>query len=207
MLVRVNPDNINSSDIYKIVDCLRNGGVIVYPTDTVYALGCSMMSSKGIEKLCRLKKVNSEKAKFSFIFNDLSHLSEYTNPFPTATFRIIKKALPGPYTFILEANHNVPKLLKQKRKTVGIRIPDNKICQEIIRVLGNPLLSGSLHDEEDDIVEYYSDPTNIYQQLEGIVDIVVDGGHGNIYPSTVIDFSQDSPEVIRQGLGCLDILA
>jgi tRNA threonylcarbamoyl adenosine modification protein (Sua5/YciO/YrdC/YwlC family) len=206
MHLRINEENINTSDIHKIVDCLKNGGVIIYPTDTVYALGCSMNSTKGVEKLCRLKKVNPEKAKFSFVFNDLSHLSEYTSPFSTATFRIIKKALPGPYTFILEANHNIPKLLKQKRKTVGIRIPKNKICQEIIQVLGNPLLSGSLHDEDDDIVEYFSDPTIIHEQFENKVDMVVDGGHGNLYPSTIIDFSSDPPEIIREGLGNIDIL-
>jgi tRNA threonylcarbamoyl adenosine modification protein (Sua5/YciO/YrdC/YwlC family) len=159
-----------------------------------------------VEKICKLKGIKLEKANFSFVCSNLSHLSEFTKPIPNHVFRIMKKALPGPYTFILEANKNVPKLLKQNKDTIGIRVPDNLICKEIVEQLGNPIISTSLHDSSDDILEYFSDPEVIHNEYEKKVDIVVDGGFGNIYASTVIDCSGDEIIVVREGLGSLDIL-
>lgn len=206
MLLHLNDTNVNSNTVGQIVKCLKDGGIIIYPTDTVYALGGDITSSKAIERICRLKNIKPDKSNFSFVCSDLSHLSEFTKPIPNHIFRIMKKALPGPYTFILEANSNVPKLLKQNRKTVGIRVPDNAICREIVNALGNPIISTSLHDTSDDILEYFSDPEVIHRQYEREVDIVVDGGFGNIYPSTVIDCSTEEITVIREGLGSLDVL-
>lgn len=206
MLLHLNDTNVNSNTVSQIVKCLKDGGIIIYPTDTVYALGGDITSGKAIERICRLKNIKPDKANFSFVCSDLSHLSEFTKPIPNHVFRIMKRALPGPYTFILEANANVPKLLKQNKKTVGIRVPDNAICREIVNALGNPIISTSLHDTSDDILEYFSDPEVIHQQYESAVDIVVDGGFGNIYPSTVIDCSVEEITVIREGLGSLDVL-
>lgn len=206
MLLHLNENNISDSTVYQIVECLRNGGIIIYPTDTVYALGCDITNTKAIERICRLKGIKPEKSNFSFVCSDLSHLSEYTKAIPNHIFRVMKKALPGPYTFILEANAQVPKLLKQNKKTVGIRVPDNNICREIIEELGNPLISTSLHDNSDDILEYFSDPEVIHRQYADQVDIVVDGGFGNIYPSTVIDCSSGDFEIVREGLGSLEVL-
>lgn len=206
MLIRLNTENPQGKEIDRIVSILKNDGIIIYPTDTVYALGCDLTSSKAVERICRLKNIKTEKSNFSFVCSDLSHLSEFTKPIPNSVFRVMKKALPGPYTFILEANTNVPKLLKQNKKTVGIRVPDNPICCEIVKALGNPLISTSLHDNSDDILEYFSDPEIIHQHYESIVEAVVDGGHGNIYPSTVIDCSSGQMEVIREGLGSLEVL-
>jgi tRNA threonylcarbamoyl adenosine modification protein (Sua5/YciO/YrdC/YwlC family) len=206
MLLRINDKSISSADIERISDCLKAGGIIIYPTDTVYALGCDITNQKAIEKLCRLKGVKPEKSHFSFVCSDLSHLSEFTKAIPNHIFRIMKKALPGPYTFILEANSNVPKLLKQNKKTVGIRVPDNSICKGIVEALGNPLISTSLIDTSDEVVEYFSDPEVIHAQYEDKVDLVVDGGFGNIYPSTVLDCSHDEVTVLREGLGSLDVL-
>lgn len=206
MLLRLNETNIHSGTISQIIKCLKDGGIIIYPTDTVYAVGCDITNVKAVERVCRLKNIKPEKANFSFVCSDLSHLSEFTNPIPNHIFRIMKKALPGPYTFILEANSNVPKLLKQNKKTVGIRVPDNLICKEIVNALGNPVISTSLHDTSDDILEYFSDPEVIHQQYGDVVDLVVDGGFGNIHPSTVIDCSGDEIVVVREGLGSLDVL-
>jgi tRNA threonylcarbamoyl adenosine modification protein (Sua5/YciO/YrdC/YwlC family) len=206
LLFRLNPDNINSQTVDQIVKLLQNGGVIIYPTDTVYALGADITKQNAFERICRLKGIKPDKSNFSFVCSDLSHLSQYAKPISNSIFRVMKKALPGPYTFILEANSNVPKLLKQTKKTVGIRVPDNAICKAIIEQLGNPLISTSLHDNSDDILEYFSDPEVIYQQYQKQVDAVVDGGFGNIYTSTVIDCSNDEPIVIREGLGDLNVL-
>jgi tRNA threonylcarbamoyl adenosine modification protein (Sua5/YciO/YrdC/YwlC family) len=206
MLLRLNEKNISSDTISLIVKALKNGAVIIYPTDTVYALGCDITHAKAIEKICRLKGIKPEKSNFSFVCSDLSHLSEYCSSIPNHIFRIMKRALPGPYTFILEASSSVPKLLKQNKKTVGIRVPDNAICHEIVRALGNPVLSTSLHDSSDDILEYFSDPEIIFQQYGDAVDYVIDGGFGNIYPSTVIDCSSGEVKVLREGLGSLDVL-
>ena len=206
MLIRLNEKNPQPQSIQQIVNCLKNDGIIIYPTDTVYAIGCDITRIKAIEKICKLKNIKPEKAHFSFVCSDLSHLSEYTRPISTHVFRVMKKALPGPYTFILEANNNVPKLWKQNKKTVGIRVPDNTICRAIVEALGNPIVSTSLHDNSDDIMEYFSDPEIIHQQYENMVDMVVDGGHGNIYASTVLDCSEDDIVVLREGIGSLDVL-
>lgn len=206
MLIRLNNEVPQSKEINRIVEVLKLGGVIIYPTDTVYALGGDITSSKAVERICQLKQIKPEKSNFSFVCSNLSHLSEYTKPIPNSIFRIMKKALPGPYTFILEANTKVPKLLKQNKKTVGIRVPNNSICHEIVKALGNPLISTSLHDNSDDILEYFSDPEVIHQHYENKVDAVIDGGHGNIYPSTVLDASSGEIIVLREGLGSLDIL-
>lgn len=206
MLIRLNNDKPQEKDIQFIVNCLKNDGVIIYPTDTVYSIGCDITKPKAIEKLCRLKNIKPEKANFSFVCSDLSHLSQFTQPIPNSIFRIMKKALPGPYTFILEANGNVPKLLKQNKKTVGIRVPDSKICYDIIEALGNPIITTSLHNPTDDILEYFADPEVIHQEYQDKVDIVIDGGFGNLYASTVIDCSGEEPIILREGLGSLDVL-
>lgn len=206
MLLRLNYDNPHPKDIQFVIDCLKNDGVIIYPTDTVYSIGCDITKPKAIEKLCRLKNIKPEKANFSFVCSDLSHLANYAKPISNSLFRIMKKALPGPYTFILEANSNVPKLLKQNKKTVGIRVPDNAICKTIIMELGNPIITTSLHNTEDDILDYFTDPEVIHREYEKRVDIVIDGGFGNLYASTVIDCSGDELVVLREGLGSLDIL-
>jgi tRNA threonylcarbamoyl adenosine modification protein (Sua5/YciO/YrdC/YwlC family) len=206
MLLRLNYDNPHPKDVQLIVDCLKNDGLIIYPTDTVYSIGCDITRPKAIEKLCKLKNIKPEKANFSFVCSDLSHLSNFTKPISNSVFRVMKKALPGPYTFILEANGNVPKLLKQNKKTVGIRVPDNIICNTIIKALGNPIITTSLHNMEDDILDYYTDPEIIHNQYQKLVDIVIDGGFGNLYASTVLDCSDDEIIVIREGLGSLDIL-
>src|ERR1700741_395517 len=207
MLLRLNYDNPHPKDIQFVIDCLKNDGLIIYPTDTVYSIGCDITSQKAIEKLCKLKNIKPEKANFSFVCSDLSHLSNYCRPISNPIFRVMRKALPGPYTFILEANNNVPKLLKQNaRKTVGIRVPDNTICKTIIEALGNPLITTSLHNPEDEIMDYFVDPEVIHNHYHNKVDIVIDGGFGNLYASTVIDCSQgDDLEVIREGLGSLDV--
>lgn len=207
MLLRLNYNNPHPKDIQQIVDCLRNDGVIIYPTDTVYSMGCDITRQKAIERLCRLKNIKPDKANFSFVCSDLSHLSQYARPIPNAIFRVMRKALPGPYTFILEANNNVPKLLKQNKKTVGIRVPDNTICKEIIEALGNPIITTSLHNPDDEITDYYADPEVIHNHYEKQVDMVIDGGFGNLYASTVLDCSVDDEiTVVREGLGSLDIL-
>ncbi len=207
MLLRINPDRIQTDDVYRVVKVLQDNGVIIYPTDSVYAMACSLNSPKGIEKLSGLKKTTPDKLNLSLICSDLSHLSEYTKPIPNAVFRIMKKALPGPYTFILPASGEVPKLfLKANKKTIGIRVPDNGICEEIVKLLGCPLVSTSLHNLDDQVVDYFTDPEEIHLQYSDEVDAVVDGGHGNIYPTTVIDFTGEEPQIIRGGLGSLSIL-
>lgn len=206
MLLRINENNISAETITRVVECLTEGGVIIYPTDTVYAMGCDITRPKAVEKLCRLKGIKPEKSHFSFVCSDLSHLSEYTKAIPNHVFRIMKKALPGPYTFILEANNNVPRLLKQNKKTVGIRVPDNAICRAIVEALGYPLMSTSLKDRSDEVVEYYADPEVIAAQYEDKVDLIVDGGFGNVHPSTILDCSGEEVLVIREGQGSLDVL-
>ena len=206
MLLRINPKTINVKEIEQAVNCLKNGGIIVYPTDSVYALGCDLMNNKAIERICRLKNIKPEKSNFSFVCSDLSHLSDYCKPLSNTVFRIMKKALPGPYTFILEANGNVPKLLKQNKKTVGIRVPDNKICIELIKQLGNPIISTSLHNDEDELLNYFTDAEMIHQRYHDKVDMVIDGGYGNIYTTTVIDCSEHEIKILREGAGNLEVL-
>jgi len=207
MLFRINPDKVLTDDVYRVVDILKDNGVIIYPTDSVYAMACSLHSPKGIEKLAKLRKTTPEKLNLTLICSDLSHLSEYTKPISSVIFRIMKKALPGPYTFILPASSEVPKLfLKEKKKTVGLRVPDNNICKEIVKLLGCPLVSTSLHNADDEMVDYFTDPESIHMHYEEMVDAVIDGGHGNIIPTTIIDCTTDTPEIIREGLGDLSIL-
>ncbi|MCD8405609.1 threonylcarbamoyl-AMP synthase [Tenacibaculum dicentrarchi] len=202
--IKLYNDNPNPKEIAKIVKVLQNGGLIIYPTDTVYGLGCDITNTKALEKIAKIKGVKLEKSNFSFICNNLSHLSDYVKQIDSSTFKILKRALPGPYTFILPGSNSLPKVFK-KRKTIGIRIPDNIIAQTIVEALGNPIVSTSIHDE-DEVIEYTTDPELIFEKWQNIVDIVIDGGYGDNYASTVIDLTTDSPEVIREGKGSLDIL-
>lgn len=203
-LIKIYPENPNPKEIDKVVAVLKKGGLIIYPTDTVYGLGCDITNTKALERIARIKGVKLEKANFSFICNDLSHLSDYVKQIDTPTYKILKRALPGPYTFILPGNNNLPKVFK-KKKTVGIRVPDNSIAQAIVAALGNPIVSTSIHDE-DELIEYTTDPELIFEKWESKVDIVIDGGYGDNHASTVIDLTDDEPEVIREGKGSLDIL-
>ena len=203
-LIKLYNDNPNAKEIAKIVKVLQNGGLIIYPTDTVYGLGCDITNTKALEKIAKIKGVKLEKANFSFICNDLSHLSDYVKQIDTATFKILKRALPGPYTFILPGSNSLPKVFK-KRKTVGIRVPDNNIAREIVAALGNPIVSTSIYDE-DEVIEYTTDPELIFEKWQTKVDLVVDGGYGDNFASTVIDLTDNEPEVIREGKGSLDIL-
>ncbi len=203
MLLRINPDKPNYDEIAKVVNCLRSGGVVIYPTDTVYGIGCDINRQRAVERVCKIKGINPEKANFSFICSDLSHLSDFTKPINTAVFKVMKKALPGPFTFILEANNNVPKLFSSKKKTVGIRVPDNAICLEIVKQLGNPIMSTSVHDD-DDVIEYTTDPELIHEKYKDLVDIVIAGGYGNNEASTVVDCTDGDFTILRQGLGVLE---
>ncbi|MFA5243732.1 MAG: L-threonylcarbamoyladenylate synthase [Pedobacter sp.] len=204
MLIKLYPENPNERLIQQITEVLQKGGVIIYPTDTVYGLGCDITNSKAIEKICRIRDIKPEKANFSFICYDLSHISDYTRQIDNETYRVIKKALPGPFTFIFNANKNVPKLLSSNKKTVGIRIPDNSIARAIVKALGNPIVSTSIHDD-DEIIEYSTDPELIHEKYEEIVDLVIDGGYGGNEPSTIVDCSEGEFEIIRQGKGDLSI--
>lgn len=200
MLLEVHPENPNPRSIAQAVEHLRKGAVIIYPTDTVYAFGCDINSKSAVEKICQLRGMKPDKANFSFICNDLSQLSEYAKQVSTPTFRVMKSVLPGPYTFILNASSQVPKLFKSKKKTVGIRVPDNKIALDLVEALGNPIMSASLKDE-DELVEYTTDPYNIHERYEHQVSLVLDGGFGNNAPSTILDCTGNDPELIREGLG------
>lgn len=203
MFVRLYNENPNPREIRKIVDVLRDGGIIIYPTDTVYGLGCDITNSKAVEKVARWKNIKIEKSNFSFICSDFSHLSLYTKPISNQIFKVIKKNLPGPFTFILEANNNVPKYFKGKKKTVGIRIPDNNIIRQIVLELGNPILSTSIHDE-DEIIEYTTDPELIYEKYADFADIIIDGGYGEIIPTTIVDCTNHPLKIIREGKGDLN---
>ena len=202
--VKIYPENPNQKEIEKVVKVLKNGGLIIYPTDTVYGLGCGITNSKALEKIARIKGIKLEKANFSFVCSDLSNLSDYVKQIDTTTFKILKRALPGPYTFILPGNNNLPKEFK-KKKTVGIRVPDNNIAIEIVKKLGNPIVSTSIKDE-DEILEYTTDPELIYEKWGNIVDLVIDGGYGDNEASTVIDLSNFEPEIIREGKGSVDVI-
>ena len=204
MLRKIYPVNPNPKEIRMVVDILREGGVIIYPTDTIYGLGCDIPHPKAIDRIAHLKGIKAEKAQFSFIVYDLSHLSDYTKPINNTVYKLMKRHLPGPFTFILEANNNVPKILKTKKKTVGIKIPDNPIIREIVRELGNPILNTSVHSG-DVILEYNTDPELIHEEMGHLVDIVIDGGFGNNIASTVVDCTGPEPMVLREGLGVLEI--
>ncbi len=204
MYLEINPDNPDGRQIMKAVEVLRKGGVIIYPTDTVYGMGCDIHNLKAVEKLCRIKGVKAQKTTFSFIFNDLKHISEYSI-LDTPVFKMLKRALPGPYTFILKASSLVPKILKAKKKTIGIRIPDNQIVRDIVIELGNPIITTSL-PMQDDLVEYSTDPYYIYEQFGKQVDLVIDGGPGGIQESTVVDCISEPFELIREGAGDVELL-
>lgn len=202
--IKIYHENPNTKQIQKVVNILQNGGLIIYPTDTVYGLGCDITNTKALEKIAKIKGVKLEKANFSFVCNDLSHLSDYVKQIDSPTFKLLKRALPGPYTFILPGSKNLPKPFK-KKKTVGIRIPDNNIARTLVETLGNPIVSTSIRDD-DDILEYTTDPELIYEKWGNLVDVVIDGGYGDNYASTIIDVTNSEPEVIREGKGSLEVL-
>lgn len=204
LFIKIYEDKPNAAAIKKVVDILKNGGLVIYPTDTVYGLGCDITNTKALERIAKIKGVKLEKANFSFICSDLSHISDYVKQIDTATFKILKRALPGPYTFILPGNNNLPKEFK-KKTTVGIRVPDNAIALEIVRQLGNPIVSTSIHDE-DAVLEYSTDPELIFEKWQNLVDMVIDGGYGDNMGSTIIDLSGFEPIVIREGKGSLDVI-
>ena len=203
MLLQVYPDSINNRHIQTVVERLKGNGVVIIPTDTVYAFACDIHSSKAIERICKIKNVKLTQANFSFACYDLSHISEYTKPFSREVFRIMKHNLPGPFTFILNASSEVPNIFRSNKKTIGIRVPDNNITREIVKGLGNPIMVSSVHDE-DEIKEYYTDASEIETHFAAQVDIIVDGGYSDIYPSTIIDCTSDTPVVIREGKGKIE---
>ena len=201
--IKIYEENPNSEEIKKVVSVLKKGGLIIYPSDSVYALGCDISNYKALEKVARIKGVKLDKANFSFVCESISNISSYVTHISTPTFKILKRALPGPYTFILPGNNNLPKAFK-KKKEVGIRVPNNEIVLAIVRELGNPIISTSIYDE-DEIVEYTTDPELIYEKWRSQVDLVIDGGYGGNIPTTVINLCGDKPELIREGKGSLDI--
>ena len=203
MLLKLYEKCPDQKQIDKVVNLLKNGGVIIYPTDTVYGMGCDITKARAVERVARIKGIKPDKARFSFICSDLSHLSDFARHVNNQTFKLMKSHLPGPFTFILSASTQVPKSIKHNRKTVGIRVPDNNIILEIVRQLGNPILTTSLK-EDDEILEYPTDPELIYEEYRDFVDVVIDGGYGGIIPSTIVDCSGDEPELIREGLGKID---
>ncbi|MDG2074394.1 MAG: L-threonylcarbamoyladenylate synthase [Polaribacter sp.] len=202
--IKLYNENPNPKEVDKIIKVLKNGGLIIYPTDTVYGFGCDFTNTKALEKIAKIKGIKLEKSNFSFVCNDLSHLSDYVKQIDSATYKLLKRALPGPYTFILPGSRSLPNVFK-KKKTVGIRVPDNSIARLLVRTLGNPIVSTSIRDE-DDVIEYTTDPELIYEKWKDIVDVVIDGGYGDNDASTVIDLTSDEPEIIREGKGSLDIL-
>ena len=202
MLIRLYDDNTSPKEVDRIVEMLRDGAVIIFPTDTIYGIGCDITKSKAVERVARIKNVRPEKANFSFILNDLSQISNYCRPFPNGIFKLLKKNLPGPFTFVLQANSNVPKLFKNSKKNIGIRIPDNNIIRAIVRELGNPVLSTSVH-HDDVVLEYITDPELIEEKYGHLVDLVIDGGYGGNNPSTIVDCTTGEAEIMRQGKGIL----
>ncbi|MBO3097686.1 L-threonylcarbamoyladenylate synthase [Gelidibacter pelagius] len=201
--IRIYEENPNAKEIKKVIKVLKNGGLIIYPTDTVYGLGCDINNIKALERVAQIKGVKLDKANFSFICHDLSNLSDYVKQIDTTTFKILKRALPGPYTFILPGAKTLPHPFK-KKKTVGIRVPNNNIALEIVRQLGRPIISTSIRDE-DEIIEYTTDPELILEKWDNLVDLVIDGGYGDNLASTIIDLSEDEPIIVREGKGSLEI--
>ncbi|ATA93089.1 threonylcarbamoyl-AMP synthase [Capnocytophaga canimorsus] len=202
--IRIYNENPNEREINRVVNILKSGGVVIYPTDTVYGLGCDITHTKALERIAKIKGVKLEKANFSFVCADLSNLSHYVKQIDSATFKILKRALPGPYTFILPGNNDLPSAFK-KKKTVGIRVPDNNIARIIVERLGNPIVSTSIHDD-DDVIEYTTDPELIFEKWQNRVDAVIDAGYGDNVASTVIDLSGSQPIVLREGKGSIDII-
>jgi tRNA threonylcarbamoyl adenosine modification protein (Sua5/YciO/YrdC/YwlC family) len=203
-LLKIYDENPSQKHINKVVEVLKNGGLIIYPTDTVYGLGCDITNTSALEKIAQIKGVKLEKANFSFVCEDLSNLSDYVKQIDSATFKVLKRNLPGPFTFILPGNNNLPNVFK-KKKTVGIRVPDNAICRSIVATLGNPIVSTSIYDE-DEVLEYTTDPELIKEKWDHLVDLVIDGGYGDNIPSTVVDLTTPQPEVIREGKGSTENL-
>jgi tRNA threonylcarbamoyl adenosine modification protein (Sua5/YciO/YrdC/YwlC family) len=198
MLIQIHPNNPQPRLTKQVAECLKGGGVIIYPTDTIYGLGCDIMQHKAVERICKIKNIDPLKAQLSFICKDLSHLSDYTKSIDTPLYRMLKHYLPGPYTFILPASKQVPKILQSKKSTVGLRVPDNIICRQILDDLGNPILSASL---PGDMVEEYTDPEVMHEKFGHLVDFVIDGGIGGMASSTIVDCTTDNWEITRQGLG------
>ena len=204
MLIRIYNENPNSGHIRQVVDLLEAGGIIIYPTDTVYAMGCDIQATKSIERIARFKGMNPKNPDLSLIFHDMSQLSEYTVIRDNAIFKLLKKNLPGPFTFIVQANNQIPKMFKNKKKTVGIRIPDNNIALELVRELGRPIITTSIHDP-DEVIEYTTDPELIYEKYRDLTDTVIDGGFGRNEASTIVDCTGEEIEIVRQGLGVLEL--
>jgi len=200
MLTKIYPENPNYKEIEKVIEILQRGGIIIYPTDSVYGMGCDMHNRKAVEKIAKLKGIKLEKAQFSIIYHSLSQLSEYTRPISNTVFKLMKKNLPGPFTFILNANNKVPELFQSNKRTIGIRIPNNPIVLEIVQEFGSPLLTTSVHDD-DEIIEYTTDPELIHDKYKDSIDLVIDGGYGHNEPSTVVDCTGDEPIITRQGIG------
>ena len=203
MLLKIYPQNPEGKKLDLVLDILRSGGTIIYPTDSVYSLGCNLLDHKAVVKIAAIKGLKPEKANFTIIFKDLSTISEYTRPFDTWVYKLMKKALPGPFTFILEANSNVPKIFKSKKKTIGIRVPDNNIPRLLVERLGNPIISTSIKDE-DDVIEYITDPELIHDKYQNKVDAIIDGGYMNNTATTIVDCTGGEPVIIRQGIGILE---
>ncbi len=201
-LLKIHPENPEQRKISRVVEVLRNGGVIIYPTDTIYGIGCDIFNQKAVERVCQIKGVKADKTQLSFICQDISHISEYVRSLSTPVFKVMKKALPGPYTFLLESSTKVPKIINAKKKTVGIRVPDHNIPRMLVEQLGHPIITTSIHDD-DSIKAYTTDPEEIYEKFSKLVDIIIDGGMGNNIPSTVVDCTGDTFEVVRQGAGDL----
>jgi tRNA threonylcarbamoyl adenosine modification protein (Sua5/YciO/YrdC/YwlC family) len=204
MLLRIYPENPNQNHIRKVIAVLEGGGIIVYPTDTIYAIGCDIKANKSIEKIARLKGLNPQNPDMSLIFHDMSQLSEYTVIRDNSVFKLLKRNLPGPFTFIVQANNQIPKLFKNKKKTIGIRIPDNSIVRELVKELGRPIMTTSIHDP-DEVIEYTTDPELIYEKYGDFADIVIDGGYGRNEASTIVDCTSGEINVVRQGLGILEL--
>ena len=200
MLLRIHPENPGERHLKIITDCLHDGGVVIYPTDTVYGLGCDITKIRAVDRVAQIKGIRREKANFSFTCDSLSRLSDFTRPIPNPVYKLMRRALPGPFTFILNANNNVPHFFQSRKKTVGIRVPDHRVPLMIVEHLGNPIMTTSLHSE-DQVVDYLTDPEEIYEKFQKVVDIVIDSGHCGNVPSTVIDCTGDEPVVVRQGKG------
>jgi tRNA threonylcarbamoyl adenosine modification protein (Sua5/YciO/YrdC/YwlC family) len=205
MIIEINPQNIDERLIHQAADVLKKGGIIIFPTDSVYAMGCDLYNKNALAKLAKLKGVKLNKARFSIICHNLSDLSNYVKQIDRPTFKLLKQHLPGPFTFILTATNEIPKLFDSNRKEIGIRIPDNQIILKITEALGKPIATTSLHDDEDTFLDYFNDPYEIYQRFDDEVDLVVDGGYGKLHASTIIDCTSGAPVIVRQGIGKLDI--
>ena len=205
MFVEINPFNIDQRLIQQAVDELKSGKIIIFPTDTVYALGCDLMNKKGLQELAKLKGAKLNKVNFSIICSDLSNLSDYTRQINRPTFKLLKQYLPGPYTFILPASNEVSKIFDSNKKEIGIRIPDNPISVELVKSLGNPIATASLHNDDDEILEYFADPYSIYEKFDDLVPFIIDGGYGHLQGSTVINCVEDEPFIVREGLGKINI--